>query len=403
MPLYRYNAALQDGRTTSGELEASSEADLRQKLLEKSMLLLNAKKTGSSMRLEFHLPGKKVNLKDQIALTRQLRVLLKAGLPMLEAIEILQQQDNTPALNHMLREIHTSIKEGKSLSDAMGNFPETFANFFRFSVKAGEASGSLEQVLDRLGTHLERLRRARGKFLAALLYPAILALVATGVVIFLLVSVVPTFSDIFADLSVELPIYTRLLLSFARGFRYNLLIIIVLIMSLAFIYRSALSSRSGKILMDRLILKIPFIGGITLKYASLQMCRTLSTLLASGVPMVEALATTSLTIGNLYLASSMNKVVKGLSEGQPLARELASAGRFPPLMIQMISVGERTGSLEETLETVAQYYEEDVDVSLESLVSVIEPILMIVMGTVVGFIVLAMFLPILQMGTLARV
>lgn len=400
MAIYRYRAAKSDGRIINGEMEADSPTHLKDHLENKGLFVLESKKIGPNIQFEL---GQRIKIRDKIAFTRQLRVLLKAGLPMLEAFEILINQENNRKLKSVLENLHKSIKGGRALSEAMAAYPDIFPDYFRFSVKAGEKSGALELVLDRLAAHMERSRKTQGKVKAALVYPGVLTLVAVGVILFLIVHVVPTFNNIFEDLGATLPASTRLLLLFSNSLRYNIPILLAVIAGFFLLGKTLNKFPQSRTIIDKTMIKTPLAGDISLKYSSVQTCHTLATLLISGVPMVDAIATSAMTIENRVLSADLQSTVQGLKEGRSLSSELNSTAIFPPLMIQMIGVGERTGALEEVLETVADYFEEEVDIAVESLVSLIEPLLMIAMGTVVGFIVLAMFLPILQMGTLARI
>ncbi|MBI3886316.1 MAG: type II secretion system F family protein [Opitutae bacterium] len=353
------------------------------------------KKSARALRLPFFDP---VSPKELSVFTRQLATLLHAGMPLLRGLEVLAKQEKNQAFQEVIAALGENIRSGGTLSEAMARHPEVFDRLFVNMIKAGEAGGVLDVVLERLARFQEKSLQLRGKVKAALVYPLIVMAVAVIILAGLLVFVVPKFKQIFADLlkGAPLPPLTQFVLTVSDAVRNHFLLALGVGAGLWFAFRAFRKSRAGARFLDTLAVRLPPFGDLFLKALIARFSRTLGTLLSSGVPILQALLITRDTSGNARVAEAIDFVHDRVKEGDPVARPLESAQVFPPMVTSMIDVGEHTGQLPEMLTKIADIYDEEVDNAVAGLSSLIEPILIVFLAVVVGTIVIALFLPIIR-------
>ena len=335
----------------------------------------------------------KVNSKRVAIFTRQFSVMLDAGLPLVQCLEILGEQEENKKFGEIIGAVRNDVESGSSLADAMKKHPLAFDNLYTSMIAAGEAGGILDIILQRLATYIEKAVRLQAQVKSAMIYPVTVLLIAAGVVYIILWKVIPVFSQLFAGLGADLPFLTAVVVA-ASNFvgRFG----IFLIFGLFLIYRALVryhKTERGRRVIDGLILKIPIIGMLVRKIAVARFCRTLATLTASGVPILEGLEITARTSGNAIVEDAIMAVRKAVEEGKTISAPLAETKVFPPMVVQMINVGEQTGALDQMLTKIADFYEEEVDVAVSGLMKLIEPLMIVILGGIIGTIVTAMYLP----------
>ena len=337
---------------------------------------------------------KAASAKDLAVFTRQFSVMIGAGLPLVQCLDILGTQAEDKNFGAVILTVRSNVENGMSLADAMKKHPKTFDSLFTNMIAAGEAGGILDAILKRLATYIEKAVKLKGQVKSAMIYPIAVIVIATVVVSVILWKVIPTFASLFAGLGAELPLPTRIVIALSNGLvRYGLFIIAGLV-ALGFAFRAYYASSSGRKVVDRIVLKLPILGLLVRKVAVARFCRTLSTLLSSGVSILEALDITAKTAGNAVVEDAIYITRKSIEGGETIAAPLAQTAVFPPMVVQMIGVGEATGALDTMLGKIADFYEEEVDVAVAGLLTLLEPIMIALLGGVVGGIVIAMYLPI---------
>ena len=341
----------------------------------------------------------RVGSKRLAIFTRQFSVMLDAGLPLVQCLEILGEQEENKAFRGMIKQVQQDVEQGSSLADAMARQPKAFDDLFVHMVSAGEAGGILDIILQRLSTYIEKVVKLKGQVKSALIYPTAVITIAAAVVFLILKFVIPTFAQLFAGLGGEMPWITRFVVASSRFVgRYFFWIILVLIAAGVVISRWH-KTEKGKRVLDNLMLRIPVIGMLLRKIAVARFCRTLSTLTTSGVPILDGLEITAKTAGNAVIEDAVMAVRKSVEEGKTISEPLAETKVFPPMVVQMINVGEQTGALDQMLSKIADFYEEEVDTAVEGMMKLIEPIMIAILGVIIGVIVTSMYLPLYQVIT----
>lgn len=350
-----------------------------------------AKKIGLSF-------GRPINAKGLTLFTRQLATLVKAGMPILRAIEVLARQERNPAFKPILESLAEAIRSGGNFSDGLLQHPKVFDRLYVNMVKAGEAGGVLEIVLERLSKFMEKAEKIKGKVKSAMTYPVIIMFIAVGIVAALMVFVIPKFEDIFASMlkGQALPTLTRLVLAVSRFVQTQIIITIGIGFAIYFAFNAFGRTKPGRSFYDLLAIKLPGLGDLVLKASISRFTRTFGTLLSSGVPILQAILITRDTSGNVHVAAALDLVHDRVKEGEGVARPLESTKVFPGMVTSMIEVGEETGSLPEMLNRIADTYDDEVDNAVGGLTSILEPIMIVFMAVVVGTIVIALFLPIIK-------
>ncbi len=401
MPVFAYRGTNQAGGSVSGEQVAASKADLASLLRRQQINVTRVSEKGK----EFSLPtfGGGVNAKELAVFTRQFSVMIDAGLPLVQCLEILASQQENRTFQKILTATRGSVEGGATLSAAMRQHEKVFDALYVNMVEAGETGGILDTILQRLSAYIEKNVKLKRAVKSALVYPVAVLLVAVGVIVLLLWKVVPIFATLFVGLGVDLPLPTRIVVAMSNfvGSIFGLLIV-VFVVGLAVGLKLWYGTPVGRLAIDRALLRLPLIGVLLRKIAVARFARTLGTLISSGVPILEGLEITARTAGNAVIEKSLLQVRKGLEAGRTLADPLKETEVFPGMVTQMISVGEQTGAMDAMLQKIADFYEDDVDAAVKDLLSAMEPIMIVFLGVVVGGIVISMYLPLFTLiGKLA--
>jgi type IV pilus assembly protein PilC len=386
------------GEVIVGERLADSRDVLRQLLRREQVMLTSVKEKGREIAVpKIGRRSKKVAAKDLSIFTRQFSVMIDAGLPLVQCLEILAQQQENKNFQMVLTQTRQDVEEGSTLAAAMGRHPKTFDQLFVNMIEAGEAGGILDLILQRLSTYIEKIVKLRRDVVSAMIYPAAVIVIAVGVIAVIMVFVIPSFQSIFTGLlgpGEQLPMPTRVVVGFSEflagvGGLVILGVIVATVVALKFYYRTP----GGHRRIDYLLLKVPIVGGILRKIAVARFSRTLSTLLSSGVPILQSLEITARTAGNVILEEAINKVRSGVERGESVVEPLKATEVFPNMVSQMIAIGEQTGALDAMLGKIADFYEQEVDSAIASLLTLIEPVMIGFLGVTIGSIVIAMYLP----------
>ena len=418
MAVYAYVAMNNRGKEISGSVEAETStlaiSQIRDmgyfptKVSEKSPASgasTSAKpaKAGGSMNITIKLPGigDRIKPKQLAVFVRQLATLLGAGLPLLRSINVLSDQAKPGILKETLSQVAADVEGGATFSDAVAKHPKSFSKLFVNMIKAGEVGGILEAVLERLAEFSEKEEALKRKIKSAMVYPILVTVAAVGILTFLIIVVIPTFKKMFEDFDTELPGATVMLLKISDVFKdwKSILVILGSLVGLFVIYKLIRKTRKGAYYSDKIKLYIPVVGPLIRKTAVGRFSRTFATLIGSGVPILQALTIVKDTSGNEVIAQAMVSVRDSIREGESIAGPLQASGIFPPMVINMVDVGEETGALDKMLLKVAEAYDQEVDAAVAALTSVMEPIMIVGMGVVVGFIVIALFLPLIKLAT----
>ena len=405
MPVFAYRAADRAGRTVDGVMEAYDSRAVVEQLHKEQYFPLRvepADTRGGLSRLRGSLGGPgRISARDVLTFTQQLSTLLEAGLPLERSLTILTELAGSPRLRTIVQDVAQSVRTGSTLGDAVAkHHPRPFSRLYVNTVRAGEKGGVLEGALRRLADHLEAVRELREAVSSALIYPALLSAVGVGAVIFLLTFVLPRVASVFADLGQAMPLPTRILLQISNSLVDYWWVLALVVLGSALTWQVITRSEAGRLAVDRTMLQMPLLGDLLRKIESGRAVRTLSTLLAAGVPLLTALGVARESAGNRVMAGALLTVQDGVKRGDGLARPLAETGTFPPLALHMVRVGEETGRIEEMLGRVATTYESEIRVAVRRLVSLLEPVIIIVLGVVVLGIVLAILLAILSVNEL---
>ncbi|WP_456385131.1 type II secretion system inner membrane protein GspF [Desulfolithobacter sp.] len=408
MPVYEYTALSSSGKKTKGIIDADSVSAARQKIKSRGQYPVEiiettprAEKPGKTSFLHIEL-GQRVRQQEIHIATRQLATLLGAGIPLVQALNGLIEQTTNRSLKKIIAQIKDSVNEGNSLTAALSEHPRLFSRIYINMVRAGEASGSLDVVLERLAEFGESQQALKSRLKAALTYPLFMAVVGTLVLFLLITFIVPSITKVFEGTSQALPLPTILLINLSGFFKNYWWLLILLIAAAVAAIRFFITRPTGRRLWDRLKLTLPLLGDLNIKIASARLGRTLSSLLESGVPLVTALQIVKNILNNTILAETIDDATRELEKGRSLSQILKKSPWFPPMLVQMIGVGEQSGALEKMLGKVADNYEREVEAKILTMTSLIEPIMILVMGGVVSFIVVSILLPIFEMNQLIR-
>lgn len=398
MALYTCKLGSTEGRIIVKEFESVNPDILRGSLEEQGFFVFEIKKKPFQFLWEKGSGNRKVDNKTLLTLNQELLVLIKAGLPIIQALDTILERFDRGALADILKEVRENVKGGMALSDALEKYPKAFPHLYVASVRAGERTGDLPLTIRRYIAFLKRVEEVRKKFVSALVYPSILVTVATIAIVFLLVYVVPTFSQVYADAGSQLPLPTRMLISFSSTLKQYILFVVALIAAGVMALRRWSATERGRYWVDDLKIRLPFIGEVFSKFAVASFTRTLATVIGSGIPIVESLKMSVGTLNNVVLEKRLLQAVVKVEEGTNLSSAIESVKFMPPLALRMLGVGETTGSLEEMLGDISEYFESDIDARLHLLTTAIEPAIMIVMGLVVGVIIVTMYLPVFKIA-----
>lgn len=403
---FTYTARVGDGELKKGKITAHSKEAAIEALNKKHLQPLVIKQASSNkgMNMNITLPGSRVKDKDLVIFTRQFSTMIDAGIPILRAISILKAQTNSVVLKKVLNEVESSVQGGSSLSEALAKHPKVFSNIYISMVQAGEAGGILEQVLKRLASQQEKDAALRTKIRGAMIYPAVIFTVTLGAFYILMTYIVPKIGIILKSISngkAQLPIYTKALLSLSNLLKQPIFILAIIVGVPLFIYllRRYIKTKKGRYQWDSLLLRVPVVGTIITKTAVARFARIFASLMTAGVSIVAAIDTTAGAIGNAVIEKELLDCSKAIQDGSQLSVELAKTKHFPPIVSQMLAVGEETGKTDEIILKVADFYEEEVTEAVGAISSVIEPIMIVVLGAMVGLIAISVFGPITKAET----
>jgi type IV pilus assembly protein PilC len=384
------------GEAQSGEIEVGRQEEAIDALRKKKILVTSVRpKTGGFSLPKIGGPG--VSTKDLAIFTRQFATMISAGLPLVQCLDILAKQSSKPSFGRVIGEVTREVEAGSTLSDALGKHKNVFDDLFRNMVAAGEAGGVLDEILMRLATYIEKADALKRKVQSALVYPVVVLTVALGATAFMLIFIIPTFAKMFTEFGGELPLPTKIVLLLSHLLQSYWWVALLAGVGAAIALARYYATENGNRTIDQIMLKIPVLGDVLLKGAVARFTRTLGTLIASGVPILSGLEITARTAGNKIIAEAIMGARASIREGETVSAPLKRSGVFPPMVVQMISVGESTGALDEMLTKIAVFYESEVDTAVDTLTSIIEPIMIVVMGGIVGGMVVAMYLPMFKL------
>lgn len=395
MPAFVWKGKTRDGKAVSGERVADNKEAVMALLRRDQILVSSVKEKGK----EIALPklGGGVPAKDLAIFVRQFSVMIDAGLPLVQCLEILGSQQENKNFAKILQQTRMDVEGGASLADAMRKHPKAFDDLFTNMIAAGEAGGILDTILKRLATYIEKAVKLKAQVKGAMVYPVAVISIAGIVIAVILWKVIPTFASMFAGLGAELPLPTRLVIAMSNWFIRLLPFIIVFVVLGVVFFRRYYATHGGRRTIDGMVLKLPILGDIMRKIAVARFCRTLSTLMASGVPILDGLEITARTSGNAIIEDAIMMVRKGVESGLTVAQPLRESKVFPPMVVQMIGVGEQTGALDAMLSKIADFYEEEVDQAVANLLTLMEPVMIMFLGVTVGGIVISMYLPLFDL------
>jgi type IV pilus assembly protein PilC len=396
MPVFKWKGKNIRGQTIEGEIEADNKDSVELKLRAQGVTPEKIKKKPKEIEIGFL--KQKVTLKDIVVFTRQLTTMIEAGLPLVQSLDILAKQNDNKTFKQMLEDIKVSVESGNTLSKAMEKHPKVFDELFVNMVNAAEVSGNLDVIFVRLAVFMEKAMALKRKIKGALFYPISVMVVAAIVVAILLIKVVPTFASMFEGSGQALPMPTQIVVNISDFLRHYIIHIVAGIFATIFILKRIYGLKWGRYFFDKLFLKLPVFGPLIRKAAVAKFTRTLGTMLQSGVSILEALDIVAKTSGNVIIEQSVYKARDSIKEGRNIADPLEETKVFPPMVVQMIAIGESTGALDAMLFKIADFYDEEVDQAVENLTSLMEPLIMAFLGTVVGGLIVAMYLPIFKIG-----
>ncbi len=392
-----YKAKEPNGRVVKGVVEAADNKAALSRLASQRLTVIEL--IQKDVKKKFF--KSKVNNSDVVIFSRQLSTLVSAGVPIVQGLNILEAQAENPAFKTVVTGLRADIESGLSIADAMRKHPQAFTELYVAMIKAGEVGGILDIILERLSAYLESSEALRAKVKSAMMYPAVVGGVAFLITIFLVLFVIPVFKNIFSGFGAELPLPTRIMIGISDGLRHYILYILAVLGGAIWGVKTYINTEKGQEKIDEISLNLPVVGILLKKVAIAKFTRTLGTLIKSGVPILQGLETVAKTAGNKIIERAIYKSRDSIKEGGRIADPLKNANIFPPMVIQMISVGEETGGLDNMLNKIADFYDQEVDTAVKGLTSMIEPLIMVIMGFVIGAIVISMFMPMFSMGELA--
>jgi type IV pilus assembly protein PilC len=397
---FRCRLASPNGEIVEGVYAAESEAKLRHELEEKGLYVLSLHAKGAIAGLSLRLPqSARINTREFLVFNQELATLLKAGMPLVQSLDLLKRRVTSPVFRTVLDDVHEKVRSGTALSDAFGAQGDLFPRVYTASLLAGERSGNLDAVLRRYVEYAKVIATLKRKTVSALVYPAILITLALVLVSIIVVKVVPAFSDFYSSFGADLPLVTRIIVRISDVVRTQFLLIIVLLVIAGVGIALWLRRAGQQARFDHLILTLPVLGPIARKFGTTQMARTLATLLGGGLPLVISLDIAARSISNQYMAGQLDIVSTRVREGQSFAAALEARRVFPEVAVKMAEVGESTGALQDMLNTVADFYDEEIATNMERFVTLVEPVLLVFMGVVIAGLLLALYMPLFQLSS----
>jgi type IV pilus assembly protein PilC len=396
MPTFAWEGKSRTGESRRGTMDAENEGLVLQRLRADQINVSRVKKQGRPINLSL---GTGVTKKDLVVFTRQFATMIDAGLPLVQCLDILSTQSDNKRLGKILADVKAHVEGGATFSDALRRHPKVFDDLYTNLIQAGEIGGILDTILGRLGTYIEKAMKLRRQVVGAMVYPIAIFCVAIGVIVVMLGWVIPVFENMFKEMKAgALPAPTRVIIGISKGFQHNWYIFLALGIGIVVGFNLLLRNPAGRKAFDKVILRFPIVGNVLRKVVVARFTRTLGTLLASGVPILDALDIVARTAGNMVVRDAILYAKDRISEGKDMASPLAETRVFPPMVVQMIGVGEQTGAMDTMLQKIADFYEDEVDVAVAALTSMLEPIMIVFLGGVVGGLIVAMYLPIFELA-----
>ena len=400
MPMYQWEGVGRDGKNQKGTREGANQAAvigwLRQNQIRPRKVQVKGGTGGGPKKPKM---SGSVKERDIVIFARQFATMIDAGLPIVQCLEILMAQQPNAGFRKILFDVKQEVESGSTLAEALGKHPKAFDELFVNLIAAGEIGGILDTILLRLAVYLEKVVKLKGKVKGALMYPAVIVLVSIGVVSILLGFVIPVFENMFREFgNAELPAPTRIVINISNGFKHYFIFIAIVVAAAIFGFRTYYKTPNGRLVIDRLILKAPVFGPLLKKVAVARFTRTLGTMLSSGVPILDALLIVAKTAGNKIIENAIMLVRTSISEGRTIVEPLQETKVFPPMVVQMIGVGEATGAMDAMLGKIADFYDDEVETAVDALTSLIEPVMMVVLGGLIGGMVVAMYMPVFKLA-----
>jgi type IV pilus assembly protein PilC len=396
MAVFLWKGRTMAGEAQSGEIEVGRQEEALELLRKKRILVTSLRPKSGGMTMP-KIGGSGVSTKDLAIFTRQFATMISAGLPLVACLDILAKQASKPSFGKVIADTTREVEAGSTLSDALGKHKAVFDDLFRNMVAAGEAGGVLDEILMRLATYIEKADALKRKIQSAMVYPAVVLSVAGGATAFMLIFIIPTFAKMFTDFGGELPLPTKIVLIMSDVLVHWWWAGVLAMVGAGIALQRYYATENGMRVIDGFLIKMPILGDVLLKGAVARFTRTLGTLIASGVPILGGLEITARTAGNKVIAEAIMSARASIREGETVSAPLKASGVFPPMVTQMIAVGEQTGALDEMLTKIAAFYEQEVDTAVDTLTSIIEPVMIVVMGGIVGGMVVAMYLPMFKL------
>ena len=396
---YLWKGRSPSGELLSGEYATENKDELVGYLRKRKIIITSVREKTSKLNMRLPLKDR-IGVKDISVFTRQFATMINAGLPMVQCLDILSQQSDKEFLKESIGRVMTDVEGGSTLAEAMAKHPKIFNQLFVNMVEAGEAGGILDVILARLAVFLEKLDALQRKVKSALTYPTVVAVVAIGATAFMLIFIIPTFAKMFSDFGGKLPLPTQIVIMLSNFLRNFWWAIIAVVVGVIVAIKQYYKTDAGHLAIDRMLLKVPVLGMVIRKGAVARFTRTLGTLISSGVPILSGLEITARTAGNRVVEQAVLATRDSISQGNTISDPLKQCGVFPPMVTQMIAVGEQTGALDEMLDKIATFYDSEVDTAVDALTAVIEPVMIVIMGVVVGGMVVAMYLPMFKLVTI---
>ncbi len=396
MPVFVWKGRTLAGEAQSGEIEVGRQDEAVELLRKKKILVTSMRPKAGGFKLP-KFGGSGVSTKDLAIFTRQFATMISAGLPLVQCLDILAKQASKPSFGRVIGDVTREVEAGSTLADALGKHKDVFDDLFRNMVAAGEAGGVLDEILMRLATYIEKADALKRKVQGAMVYPGVVLGVCVSAACFMLIFIIPTFAKMFTDFGGELPLPTKIVMILSSGLQHFWWAILLGIAGLVVAYKRYHATEQGHRNIDAAMLRAPVLGDVLLKGAVARFTRTLGTLIASGVPILAGLEITARTAGNRIISEAIMTARASIREGETVSAPLKTSGVFPPMVVQMISVGEQTGALDEMLTKIAVFYEAEVDTAVDTMTSVIEPLMIVLMGGMVGGMVVAMYLPMFKL------
>ena len=395
---FRCRLASANGQIVEGVYAADNEARLRRELEEKGLFVLSLQPKHAVAGISLHLPQRKgINVREFLVFNQELATLLKAGMPLVQSLDLLKRRVTAPAFKAVLTDVHEKVRSGTALSDAFGAHADLFSRVYVASLLAGERSGNLDAVLRRYVEYTKIISTLKRKIVSAMAYPAILIVLALVLVSIIVLKVIPAFSDFYSSFGSDLPLITKVIVGASEFLRAQFLLIIAAVAVTAATVLGWIRRPGQKARFDHLVLGVPLVGQVARKFATSQMARTLATLLGGGLPLVNALDIAAQSVGNQFIAQQLGIVSARVREGESFAAGLEARGVFPDVAVKMAEVGESTGALQDMLNTVADFYDEEIATNMERFITLVEPVLLVIIGIVLAGVLLALYMPLLQL------